>query len=248
MVVFSVNVCVKRLIRRDLSCRLIEPNRSKARQVFAPNKHMPTHIGIIRCFTKARYTFGCWFQILTSIWAEPKSPKRKGRIIYLAILCDLFGMVKWPVKMVKWPPNRGSKGHESDHLVVTNPSSFTILGWDNAPQIFTTPLKINMEHNHGGLVQIIFLSKWVICSFQPLKIPGCIQRIQRLLRPTLGGLGWSWPQPTLWWMILSEGLRIGTPNITENPFPPPPKKDGRFVIPKWEEILHQLSDLVAYPR
>ena len=27
-----------------------------------------------------------------------------------------------------------------------------------------TPLKINMEHNHGGLVQIIFLSKWVICS------------------------------------------------------------------------------------
>ncbi len=29
-----------------------------------------------------------------------------------------------------------------------------------------TPLKINMEHNHGGLVQIIFLSKWVICRFQ----------------------------------------------------------------------------------
>ena len=25
-----------------------------------------------------------------------------------------------------------------------------------------------MEHNHGGLVQIIFLSKWVICMFQPL--------------------------------------------------------------------------------
>ena len=30
------------------------------------------------------------------------------------------------------------------------------------------PLKINMEHNHGGLAQIIFLSKWVICRFQPL--------------------------------------------------------------------------------
>ena len=29
-------------------------------------------------------------------------------------------------------------------------------------RLFFTPLKINMEHNHGGLVQIIFLSKWVI--------------------------------------------------------------------------------------
>ena len=25
-----------------------------------------------------------------------------------------------------------------------------------------TPWKINMDHNHGGLVQIIFLSKWVM--------------------------------------------------------------------------------------
>ena len=29
-----------------------------------------------------------------------------------------------------------------------------------------------MEHNHGGLVQIIFLSKWVICRFQPLIFQG----------------------------------------------------------------------------
>ena len=28
-----------------------------------------------------------------------------------------------------------------------------------------TPLKINMEHTHGGLVQIIFLSEPVICRF-----------------------------------------------------------------------------------
>ena len=28
-----------------------------------------------------------------------------------------------------------------------------------------TPLKINMEHNHGSLVQIIFLSKWVMFRF-----------------------------------------------------------------------------------
>ena len=27
------------------------------------------------------------------------------------ILCDLFGMVKWPFQMVKWPPTRGWKGH-----------------------------------------------------------------------------------------------------------------------------------------
>ena len=29
----------------------------------------------------------------------------------LAFLCDLFGMVKWPFLMVKWPPTRGWKGH-----------------------------------------------------------------------------------------------------------------------------------------
>ena len=38
-----------------------------------------------------------------------------------------------------------------------------------------TPLKINMEHNHGGLVwKIIFLSKWVICRFH-VNLPGCTQ-------------------------------------------------------------------------
>ena len=32
-------------------------------------------------------------------------------------------------------------------------------------------LKVNMEPNHGGLVQIIFLSKWVICSLN-VNLPG----------------------------------------------------------------------------
>ena len=36
-----------------------------------------------------------------------------------------------------------------------------------------TPWKINMEQNHRGLVQIIFLSKWVICMFH-VNLPGCI--------------------------------------------------------------------------
>ena len=31
--------------------------------------------------------------------------------ISLAILCALFGMVKWPFQRVKWPPIRGWKGH-----------------------------------------------------------------------------------------------------------------------------------------
>ena len=35
-----------------------------------------------------------------------------------------------------------------------------------------SPWKINMEHNHRGLVQIIFLSKWVICSLN-VHLPGC---------------------------------------------------------------------------
>ena len=38
-----------------------------------------------------------------------------------------------------------------------------------------TPLKINMEHNHVGLVQIIFLSKWVVCRFQPLIFKGVLK-------------------------------------------------------------------------
>ena len=37
-------------------------------------------------------------------------------VVDLAILCDLFGMVKWPFSMVKWPPTRGWKGHELNHL------------------------------------------------------------------------------------------------------------------------------------
>ena len=36
-----------------------------------------------------------------------------------------------------------------------------------------TPWKINMDHNYGGLVQIIFLSKWVICMFH-VNLPGCM--------------------------------------------------------------------------
>ena len=41
------------------------------------------------------------------------------------------------------------------------------------PFLSFTPLKINMEHNHGGLVQIIFLSKWVICCLFHVNLSGC---------------------------------------------------------------------------
>ena len=34
-----------------------------------------------------------------------------------------------------------------------------------------TPLKINMGPNHGGLGQIIFVSKWLICKFH-VNLPG----------------------------------------------------------------------------
>ena len=39
--------------------------------------------------------------------------------------------------------------------------------------LMNTPLKTNMEYNHGGLVQIIVLSKWVICRFH-VSLPGCM--------------------------------------------------------------------------
>lgn len=31
--------------------------------------------------------------------------------VYLAILSELFGMVKWPILRVKWPPTEGSRDH-----------------------------------------------------------------------------------------------------------------------------------------
>ena len=37
---------------------------------------------------------------------------------------------------------------------------------------YDTPQKIKMEHNRGGMVQIIFLSEWVICRFH-VNLPGC---------------------------------------------------------------------------
>ena len=36
----------------------------------------------------------------------------------------------------------------------------------------TTPLKINMEHNHGGLDDNFPFFSWVICRFQPLIFQG----------------------------------------------------------------------------
>ena len=57
--------------------------------------------------------------------------------------------------------------HKSVNLGVF--SKRTEVQGDGCP---STPLKINMELNHGGLVQIIFLSKWLICRFH-VNFPGC---------------------------------------------------------------------------
>ena len=47
----------------------------------------------------------------------------------------------------------------------------------------STPLMINMEDNHGGLVQIIFISKWVICRFQPWIFQGVFPWIRPAIEP-----------------------------------------------------------------
>ena len=49
-----------------------------------------------------------------------------------------------------------------------------------------TPRKINMEHNHGGLVPIIFPCKWVICSFQPFIFHGVVFSDPSLQVPETG--------------------------------------------------------------
>ena len=64
--------------------------------------------------TKHTYIKGTkWFQKgvkITSIHHHPLA-LALGKCWYLAILCDLFGMVKRPFSMVKGPPTRGRKGH-----------------------------------------------------------------------------------------------------------------------------------------
>ena len=39
------------------------------------------------------------------------SKSHQAKDTYLATLCDLFGIAKWPFEGVKWPPTRGWKGH-----------------------------------------------------------------------------------------------------------------------------------------
>ena len=83
-----------------------------------PENHKK-NMGSLRWFpmnkkTKHTYIKGTkWFQKgvkFTSIHHHPLA-LALGKCWYLAILCDLFGMVKWPFSMVKWPPTRGRKGH-----------------------------------------------------------------------------------------------------------------------------------------
>ena len=47
-----------------------------------------------------------------------------------------------------------------------------------------TPLTINIEHNHGGLVQIIVLFKWVICRFH-VNLQRCRSGCLFLVHPLL---------------------------------------------------------------
>ncbi len=80
-----------------------------------------------------------------------------------------------------------------------------------------TPPKINMEYNHGSLVQMIFLSKWVICMFH-VNLPGC-NRVQpcegnpHLPKPTRRPV-WSEILIKLavkvrWWVDGSMGWWVG---------------------------------------
>ena len=48
-----------------------------------------------------------------------KERSQNSNVMPLAILCDLLRKVKWPFeRLYRWPPNRGSKGHALNHLVV----------------------------------------------------------------------------------------------------------------------------------
>ena len=61
-----------------------------------------------------------------------------------------------PTGAVTWAP-RSPRWHATINLKLLNGG------------MATTPLKINVDQNHGG---VIFLSKWVICRFH-VNFPGC---------------------------------------------------------------------------
>ena len=53
----------------------------------------------------------CWWKMVIYHGRISKIALKKQKHMNQVILCDLFGMVKWPFSMVKWPPTRWSKGH-----------------------------------------------------------------------------------------------------------------------------------------
>ena len=67
-----------------------------------------------------------WLWILE--WRFGCARKMPSKVKDLAVLCDLFGMVKRPFSMVKWPPTRGWKGHfESPGIVYCGGNSSICL-------------------------------------------------------------------------------------------------------------------------
>ena len=58
-----------------------------------------------------------------------------------------------------------------------------------------TPEDERLEQNHGGLVQIIFLSKWVICRFQPLLFQGVTMQEKKNLKIIIQILASSFVPP-----------------------------------------------------
>ena len=121
------------------------PHIWKFPKILVPNNHgFPNKIIVLGCFggyqhlRKHRYPntlLVVFFNPLEPnfhIWIARTPPRRvqikrsspKHRVcseqrkyLYLAILCDLFGMVKWPFQMLLVTSNdRGWKGHSLNHL------------------------------------------------------------------------------------------------------------------------------------
>ena len=86
------------------------------------------------------------------------------------------------------------------------------------PVIFPTgtPLTINMKRNHGGLVQMIFLSKWVIRGFH-VNLPGCFSgKCSHLQMWCSKAQGWLSVSPIYPVLCLSRNPRFAT-SWTETP-------------------------------
>ena len=100
---------------------------------------------------------------------------------------DVFAPVPFVAEPVgAWPQNDYSRCLHPPGAVSNDErfaiTSITTKSCPRSCDVKVTPLKINLEHNHGRLEDHVHFFSWVICRFQPLILQGvfCVSAISTL--------------------------------------------------------------------